>query len=115
MESTKLNEKLPLNAENLLLRGCSLRNTEYIYGITVYQGHDTKIMRNSASAKYKFSQLELLTNVSISMILGTQIVLASIGALFGASWVTANLDKTSYLGTTDIPEEDKHGFGYYLI
>lgn len=79
---------ISLNADNLMLRGCTLRNTDYIYGITIFQGHDTKIMRNSASAKYKFSQLELHTNTSILMILGTQIVLASIGAVIGASWVT---------------------------
>lgn len=106
---------ISLNADNLLLRGCSLRNTDYIYGITVFQGHDTKIMRNSAQAKYKFSQLELHTNTSILMILLTQIVLASIGAIFGASWVTKYQDATSYLGTTDVPESEKHGFGYYLV
>ena len=41
-------EPLSLSIDNLLLRGCSLRNTEYVYGMVVYQGHDTKIMRNSA-------------------------------------------------------------------
>jgi magnesium-transporting ATPase (P-type) len=46
---------ISLNADNLMLRGCQLRNTEYIYGITVFQGPDTKIMRNSAKPKYKFS------------------------------------------------------------
>ena len=40
----------------------SLRNTEYVYGISVFTGHDTKVMKNSASAVYKFSSLEKLTN-----------------------------------------------------
>lgn len=35
-----LNEgtKIPLNSSNLLLRGCVLRNTEYILGCAVYTG-----------------------------------------------------------------------------
>ena len=41
--------------------------------------------------------------------------MATIGAIVGASWITVNLDKTTYLGTTGVPEEDKRGFGYYLI
>ena len=61
-------EKLSLNAECVLLRGMSLRNTEYIYGVVVFTGHDTKVMRNSASSKYKFSSLERLTNISIYII-----------------------------------------------
>ena len=55
-------EKISLNAEYVLLRGMSLRNTEYIHGVVVFTGHDTKVMQNSTSAKYKFSRLELLTN-----------------------------------------------------
>lgn len=39
---------ISLNADNLLLRGMSLRNTEFVYGVTIYSGHDTKIMQNSA-------------------------------------------------------------------
>ena len=50
-----LPKEISLSADNLLLRGCKLRNTEYAYGITIFQGHDTKIMMNSAKAEYKFS------------------------------------------------------------
>lgn len=35
---------ISLRADNLLLRGSRIRNTEFIYGVTIYQGHDTKIM-----------------------------------------------------------------------
>lgn len=61
-------EKISLNSEYMLLRGMSLRNTEYILGVVINTGHDTKVMRNSASAKYKFSRLELLSNQSILII-----------------------------------------------
>lgn len=37
-------EKISLNADYLLLRGMSLRNTEHIYGMVVFTSDDTKIM-----------------------------------------------------------------------
>ena len=40
--------KISLGAENMILRGCRLRNTEDIYGITVFTGHDSKIMMNAS-------------------------------------------------------------------
>jgi phospholipid-transporting ATPase len=43
---------------NLLLRGCSLRNVDYVIGVVVYTGHDSKIMMNSVKAKTKTSKLE---------------------------------------------------------
>jgi len=36
-------EKVSLSANNVVLRGMSLRNTERIIGCVVYTGHDTKI------------------------------------------------------------------------
>lgn len=61
-------EKIPINPENVLLRGSSVRNTEYIYGVAIFTGHDTKVMKNSASAKYKFSKLELLVNKAMIIV-----------------------------------------------
>jgi len=46
----------------------SLRNTDFVYGIVVYTGHDTKIMQNSAEALMKFSKLTRLTSRSILVI-----------------------------------------------
>ena len=32
-----------LEANNTLLRGCVLRNVDYVYGIVVYTGNQTKV------------------------------------------------------------------------
>ena len=39
-----MEEQISLGPENLLLRGSSVRNTEYAYGVAVFCGHDTKVM-----------------------------------------------------------------------
>ena len=44
---------IPLDFEHFILRGCTLRNTDWIYGVTIFTGHDTKIMLNSAVARPK--------------------------------------------------------------
>jgi phospholipid-transporting ATPase len=83
-------ETVPLTPDNVVLRGCKLRNTEVSYGIVVYTGHETKIMRNSLNARYKFSKLEKATNFTILVILCFQCILASSGGLIGALWVDTN-------------------------
>jgi phospholipid-transporting ATPase len=47
-------------------------------------------MMNSMAAKYKFSGLEKYTNYAIVVVLITQFILASIGALTGTLWIIKN-------------------------
>jgi phospholipid-transporting ATPase len=38
---------VPLGPDQMLLRGAQLRNTPWVYGIVVFTGHETKLMRNA--------------------------------------------------------------------
>ncbi|XP_062991168.1 phospholipid-transporting ATPase VD-like [Elgaria multicarinata webbii] len=58
-------ERVGLNKENLLMRGCTVRNTEAVVGIVVYAGHETKAMLNNSGFRYKRSQLEKKLNHDI--------------------------------------------------
>lgn len=84
--NTSSGKKISLGADNMILRGCKLRNTEWVIGITVFTGHDSKIMMNTAEAKYKFSSLEKASNKAILFVLLMQICLASISSAVGTSW-----------------------------
>jgi phospholipid-transporting ATPase len=39
--------QVPLGPDQMLLRGAQIRNTPWVYGLTVFTGHETKLMRNA--------------------------------------------------------------------
>ncbi len=92
---------VPLNVDQILLRGSSLRNTEYIYGLVVFTGHDSKVMRNSVKSKAKFSKLERATNHYIIIIAGIQILFALISAILNTFWEIIQYDNFQYIRGTD--------------
>jgi phospholipid-transporting ATPase len=51
------------------LKGSSLRNTEWVYGITIYTGHDTKLMKNMKKRKTKNGYVESRMNVLLAGLL----------------------------------------------
>lgn len=40
-------KEIPLGPDQVLLRGAQLRNTTWMYGLVVFTGHETKLMRNA--------------------------------------------------------------------
>lgn len=94
-------EKIALNAENVVLRGSSLRNTEFVYGLTVFTGHDTKVMKNSLQGKYKFSKLEILVNKSMIIVFVLQIILALIAAICGGVFLSNYKQTAEYIFEND--------------
>jgi magnesium-transporting ATPase (P-type) len=59
----------PLNADNFLLRGSQLRNTDFIYGVATYTGHETKVMMNSTGSRAKKSDIEKKMDTYIIVII----------------------------------------------
>ncbi|KAI3404902.2 DNF1 [Candida oxycetoniae] len=47
----------PVTINNLLLRGCTLRNTKWVIGIVMFTGDDTKIMLNAGATPTKQSRM----------------------------------------------------------
>lgn len=54
-----------ISINNLLLRGCTLRNTQWVIGVVLFTGSDTKIMLNSGITPTKRSQISKELNLSV--------------------------------------------------
>lgn len=55
----------PIQSDQILLRGAQLRNTEWIYGLVIYSGHDSKLLQNASRAPLKRSRLDHVTNKQV--------------------------------------------------
>lgn len=55
----------PISIDNILLRGCNLRNTEWVLGVVVFTGHDTKIMMNAGITPTKRARIARELNFNV--------------------------------------------------
>lgn len=72
-----LNNVLPLTAENVLLRGSRVKNTECVLGCAVYIGMNTKLALNSRLTRVKAASSEMFINRFIIFILLVLIVIVT--------------------------------------
>uniref|UniRef100_A0A8C6YVV1 Phospholipid-transporting ATPase n=1 Tax=Nothoprocta perdicaria TaxID=30464 RepID=A0A8C6YVV1_NOTPE len=95
-------ERVGLSKENLLLRGCTVRNTEAVVGIVVYAGHETKALLNNSGPHYKRSKLERRVNTDILWCVLLLILMCLTGAIGHGIW----LSRYSEIPFFNIPEPD---------
>ncbi|XP_009482633.2 phospholipid-transporting ATPase VD [Pelecanus crispus] len=95
-------DRVGLSKENLLLRGCTVRNTEAVVGIVVYAGHETKAMLNNSGPHYKHSKLERRVNTDILWCVLLLILMCLTGAIGHGIW----LSRYSEIPFFNIPEPD---------
>ncbi|XP_058504274.1 phospholipid-transporting ATPase ID isoform X2 [Solea solea] len=79
-------KKYTLNNQNMLLRGCVLRNTEACYGLVIFAGPDTKLMQNSGRTKFKRTSIDRLMNTLVLWIFGFLVCMCVILAVGNAVW-----------------------------
>ncbi|EGR27708.1 phospholipid-translocating p-type flippase family protein, putative [Ichthyophthirius multifiliis] len=92
--------KVLASTKQLLLRGAFLRNTDYILGVVVYTGKDTKIMRNSELPKNKISDMEKTMNTYILGILIFQLISSFFTAILSYFSNCNYMDDQLYLNFT---------------
>ncbi|WVO16102.1 hypothetical protein L204_103768 [Cryptococcus depauperatus] len=87
--------KIPVGPNQMLLRGAQLRNTEWVYGIVVNAGHETKLMRNATEAPMKRTAVERQVNKQILYLFCLLIILSLVSTIGSSirSWVW---DKNSW-------------------
>ncbi|GAV83573.1 E1-E2_ATPase domain-containing protein/HAD domain-containing protein [Cephalotus follicularis] len=72
----------PLTPQQLLLRDSKLRNTDYIYGVVVFTGNDTKVMQNSTAPPSKRSKIEKRMDKLVYFLFLILVLMSIIGSIF---------------------------------
>ncbi|KAM6261301.1 phospholipid-transporting ATPase IA isoform 2-T2 [Porphyrio hochstetteri] len=88
---------VPLGSDQILLRGAQLRNTQWVHGIVVYTGHDTKLMQNSTSPPLKMSNVERITNIQILILFCILIAMSLVCSIGSAIWNRRHTGRDWYL------------------
>ncbi|XP_022775523.1 probable phospholipid-transporting ATPase 8 [Durio zibethinus] len=75
-------QQYPLSPQQILLRDSKLKNTENIYGVVIFTGHDTKVMQNATYPPSKRTKIERRMDKIIYVLFSTLILVSFIGSLF---------------------------------
>lgn len=94
----KLNGKnIPLSPEQMILRGATLRNTGWIFGLVIFTGHETKLMRNATATPIKRTAVERIINMQIIALFGVLILLILISSIGNVIMISSSSKHLSYL------------------
>lgn len=89
---------IPIDLKNIVMRGCVIRNTPYIYGLVLNTGADTKIMQaGSHNPPTKISKILAIVNRGNALLMVILAALCILGAVLCALWVEQNREGATYL------------------
>uniref|UniRef100_A0A672ZTV6 Phospholipid-transporting ATPase n=1 Tax=Sphaeramia orbicularis TaxID=375764 RepID=A0A672ZTV6_9TELE len=106
----------PLGSENLLLRGATLKNTEYIYAVAIYTGMETKMALNYQSKSQKRSAVEKSMNAYLVVYLCILIGKAFINTVLKYVWqADPNRDEPWYNERTETERQAFTDFLAFMV
>ncbi|CEG45204.1 p-type atpase (p-atpase) superfamily [Plasmopara halstedii] len=106
----------PIAIKNVLLRGCQLRNTDWIYGLVVNTGPDTKIMQSATATRPKWSSINETVNRMIIWLFLLLCLLCSVATTIQVIWLSQHVDESWYLTwSPTMTSQWFVGFGYYFL
>uniref|UniRef100_A0A9J7XCJ8 Phospholipid-transporting ATPase n=1 Tax=Cyprinus carpio carpio TaxID=630221 RepID=A0A9J7XCJ8_CYPCA len=86
-----------LDLDNMLLRGCKIRNTDVCHGLVIFAGNDTKIMRNGGKTRFKRTRIDILMNYMVYTIFALLVLLCAGLAIGHTYWYESIGSKAWYL------------------
>ncbi|XP_050370284.1 probable phospholipid-transporting ATPase 5 [Argentina anserina] len=91
------NVTYPLCPATLLLRDSKLRNTDYIYGVVIFSGPDTKAVRNSTRSPSKRSRIERKMDLVIYLLFSMLLLISLVTSTGFAVYLNSEMVKSWYL------------------
>ncbi|KAE8213447.1 hypothetical protein CF327_g3031 [Tilletia walkeri] len=88
--------RCPVTLNQVLLRGCKLRNTEWVVGIVLMTGTDTKVIANSGNTPSKRSKVERQMNPMVYCNLALLAIMGVVCAIADSRLEHYYFDRTAY-------------------
>ncbi|ROI16607.1 Phospholipid-transporting ATPase ID, partial [Anabarilius grahami] len=103
-------QKYSLDNERVLLRGCTLRNTDWCFGLVLFAGPETKLMQNCGKSTFKRTSIDRLMNVLVLFIFGLLALMCIILAVGNGIWENHAGSKFNAF----LPREENIAFSAFL-
>ncbi|TGZ74703.1 hypothetical protein CRM22_000806 [Opisthorchis felineus] len=98
--STKYVQDIPLSVSNVALRGAKLRNTDFMLGMVVYTGEETKLSLNGKKSARKYTTRESKSNVILLSFIVSMVLLALIFTIVFTLWTRKTKNTIWYIPTS---------------
>uniref|UniRef100_A0A8D0F112 Phospholipid-transporting ATPase n=1 Tax=Strix occidentalis caurina TaxID=311401 RepID=A0A8D0F112_STROC len=108
-------ETYSLDSERILLRGCKLRNTDVCYGLVIYAGFDSKIMRNCGKIKRKKTKLDCMMDRLVIIVSVVQTPPALVHLTWGCSQEKHSYLSALYKHTTPAQQAFFNFWGFTIL
>lgn len=95
-------DKISINEDQILLRGAILRNTEWVCGVVIYTGQDTKIWRNARRKDLKRSSSAITINWHMMALFSVFFFLTLFNSVMYVIWNYRMQDVLWYLPFSNI-------------
>ncbi|CAK0743492.1 hypothetical protein CVIRNUC_001474 [Coccomyxa viridis] len=85
-QSASEERSMPVTTNEMLLRGCMLKNSNYVLGLVVYTGKESRIQMNAAKTPNKVGSYDHFLNFQIGFIIILQLAMCVFCAVAAYIW-----------------------------
>eukprot|EP00891_Asterochloris_glomerata_P000836 jgi/Astpho2/836/Aster-00685 len=107
---------VPVTMNEMLLRGCMLKNTGFVLGLVVYTGRETRIQRNAAKTPNKIGSFDRFLNLQIGFVICLQLCMCLFCAVGSYIWRQHMGNDRYYLAMNSYVQGNyRNGFVYTIV
>ena len=92
---------IPLDNNNIILRGCAIKNTPWVLGVVIFTGADCKLMMNTKAPPHKRSNVERRVNRYLSIVFALLFATSGLSTLISVLLTYSSPKTMSYFSGQD--------------